>query len=142
MQNLTESCDLILVVGSENSSNTQALVRVAADLGTAAHRIDRANDILPEWLEGVKVVGLTAGASAPEHLVQEVIDTLEPSQGFELAHVTDEEEYFPLPRQLRVFISVLGQVVEAGFTLPRSDWQSWTDFDRSWTATDALTLVG
>ena len=142
VQNLTESCDLILVVGSENSSNTQALVRVAADLGTAAHRIDRASDILPEWLEGVKVVGLTAGASAPEHLVQEVIDALEPSQGFELAHVTDEEEYFPLPRQLRVFISVLGQVVEAGFTLPRSDWQSWTDFDRSWTATDALTLVG
>ena len=142
VQNLTESCDLILVVGSENSSNTQALVRVAADLGNAAHRIDRASDILPEWLEGVKVVGLTAGASAPEHLVQEVIDSLEPSQGFELAHVTDEEEYFPLPRQLRVFISVLGQVVEAGFTLPRSDWQSWTDFDRSWTATEALTLVG
>ena len=142
VQSLAETCDLILVVGSENSSNTQALVRVATDLGTVAHRIDRASDILPEWLEGVEIVGLTAGASAPEHLVQEVIDALEPRQGFELAHVTDEEEYFPLPRQLRVFISVLGQVVEAGLTLPGSDWQSWTDFDRSWTATDALALIG
>ena len=87
------------------------------------------------------MVGLTAGASAPEHLVQEVIEDLEPRHGFELAHVTDEEEYFPLPRQLRVFISVLGQVVEAGMTLPSTDWRAWTDFDRSWTATDALSLI-
>ena len=68
VQSLAETCDLILVVGSDNSSNTQALVRVADDLGTSAHRIDRASDILPEWLEGVEIVGLTAGASAPEHL--------------------------------------------------------------------------
>ncbi len=141
VQSLAETCDLILVVGSDNSSNTQALVRVADDLGTPAHRIDRAADIRTEWMEGVSVVGLTAGASAPEHLVQEVIEDLEPRHGFELAHVTDEEEYFPLPRQLRVFISVLGQVVEAGMTLPSTDWRAWTDFDRSWTATDALSLI-
>jgi len=141
VQSMAETCDLILVVGSDNSSNTQALVRVADDLGTIAHRIDRAADIRPEWLEGVSVVGLTAGASAPEHLVQEVIDALEPRHGFEMAHVTDEEEYFPLPRQLRVFTSLLGQVVEAGLTVPASDWHAWTDVDRSWTATDALSLI-
>ena len=141
VHSLAERCDLILVVGSENSSNTRALVRVAADSGTAAHRIDGAWDISAEWLEKAEVVGLTAGASAPDHLVQEVIDALAPHQGFELAHITEEDEYFPLPRQLRAFISVLGQVVEAGLTAPASDRRGWMDHDRSWTATDALTLI-
>ncbi len=141
VQNLAERCDLILVVGSENSSNTRALVRVAAESGTTAHRIDRAGDISAEWLESVEVVGLTAGASAPDHLVQEVIDALAPHQGFELAHITEEDEYFPLPRQLRAFISVLGQLVEAGLNAPVSNRRTWIEYDRSWTATDALKLV-
>ncbi|MGD2044518.1 MAG: 4-hydroxy-3-methylbut-2-enyl diphosphate reductase, partial [Acidimicrobiia bacterium] len=71
---LSDECDLILVVGSHNSSNTQALVRVSHENGVAAHRIDSADDIRPEWLKGVETVGVTAGASAPDHLVQEVID--------------------------------------------------------------------
>jgi 4-hydroxy-3-methylbut-2-enyl diphosphate reductase len=81
---LSAECDLILVVGSHNSSNTQALVRVSHENGVAAHRIDSATDIDSAWLEGVSTVGVTAGASAPDHLVQEVIDRLDPAQGFEL----------------------------------------------------------
>ncbi len=140
---MAEYCDVILVVGSENSSNTQALVRTARDTGTFAYRINRADDICEAWLEKADTVGLTAGASAPEHLVQEVIEALAPRQGVELAHITDEDEYFPLPRQLRVFIAVLGQLVEAGMTVPASDWGHWQQNDRSWSATAALTtLIG
>lgn len=141
VQKMATYCDLILVVGSENSSNTQALVRVAHELGAVAHRIDRAEDISPEWLADVETVGLTAGASAPEHLVQAVITALDPRRGVELAHIIDEEEYFPLPRQLRVFITVLGQLVEAGFTVPRFDWDHWQQNDRSWSATAELTSI-
>ncbi|MFD0657508.1 4-hydroxy-3-methylbut-2-enyl diphosphate reductase [Thermocatellispora tengchongensis] len=68
--------DLVLVVGSPNSSNSVRLVELARRHETAAHLIDDARDIRPEWLAGVRVVGLTAGASAPPHLVDEVITAL------------------------------------------------------------------
>jgi 4-hydroxy-3-methylbut-2-enyl diphosphate reductase len=139
---LSEKCDLILVVGSHNSSNTQALVRVSHENGVAAHRIDSAADIRDEWLEGVSVVGVTAGASAPDHLVQEVIDRLAPTQGFELWSATEEEEYFPLPPQLRAFVSTLQTLVEAGVTASNAAaGESWLDRDREWTATEALELI-
>lgn len=137
---LAAQCDLILVVGSENSSNTQALVRVAREQGVRAHRIDSAPDISPQWLEGVNVVGLTAGASAPDQLVTEVIDQLNPRLGFELARVTEEEEYFPLPPQLRAFVTTLQKLVEAGFTATEGG-EGWLERDRDWTATEALALV-
>jgi 4-hydroxy-3-methylbut-2-enyl diphosphate reductase len=137
---LAKQCQAILVVGSENSSNTKALVRVAQENGLVAYRIDQAADIKEEWLEGVSVVGLTAGASAPEHLVSEVIDRLAPSQGFELLSVTDEEEYFPLPPQLRSFVTTLQQLVEAGFTA-RTGGSGPLERDREWTATEALELI-
>lgn len=137
---LAKQCDLILVVGSENSSNTQALVRVARDHGVIAHRIDTASDIKDDWLEGTRVVGLTAGASAPDHLVTEVIDRLDPNLGFELLSVTEEEEYFPLPPQLRSFVTTLQQVVEAGFTA-RGAGEGLLERDRDWTATEALSLI-
>jgi len=138
---LADECDLILVVGSHNSSNTQALVRVSRENGVAAHRIDSAADIRPEWLEGVTTVGLTAGASAPDHLVQEVIDTLDPTMGFTLWRSTEEEEYFPLPPQLRAFVVTLTQLVEAGVTARPSTGPSLLDRDREWTATEALELI-
>jgi 4-hydroxy-3-methylbut-2-enyl diphosphate reductase len=138
---LAEQCELILVVGSHNSSNTQALVRVARENGARAHRIDSASDIDPVWLEGVKTVGLTAGASAPDHLVQEVIETLAPTKGFELWSTTEEEEYFPLPPQLRTFVSTLQQLVEAGVTARPGGGESLLDRDRDWTATGALELI-
>ena len=140
VQALAKECQLILVVGSENSSNTQALVRVAREHGIASHRIDRAEDIEEAWLEGVTVVGLTAGASAPDHLVTAVIDRLDPRLGFELLRVTDEEEYFPLPPQLRSFVTTLQQLVEAGFTATAAG-AGPLERDREWTASEALELI-
>ncbi|MGH3651132.1 MAG: 4-hydroxy-3-methylbut-2-enyl diphosphate reductase [Acidimicrobiia bacterium] len=137
---LSAECDLILVVGSHNSSNTQALVRVSHENDVAAHRIDSAEDIRPEWLEGVTTVGVTAGASAPDHLVQEVIDKLNPRQGFELWSATQEQEYFPLPPQLRAFVTTLQTLVEAGVTA-RPGGEAWLERDREWTATEALDLI-
>ena len=76
VKNVAEQADLVLVVGSPNSSNSNRLVEVARNLGTNSHLIDTCTDIDPAWLEGVKTVALTAGASAPEILVQEVIEFL------------------------------------------------------------------
>jgi 4-hydroxy-3-methylbut-2-enyl diphosphate reductase len=138
---LSAECDLILVVGSYNSSNTQALVRVSHENDVPSYRIDSADDIRDEWLEGASTVGVTAGASAPDHLVQEVIDRLAPSQGFELWSATEEEEYFPLPPQLRSFVATLQTLVEAGVTASRPGGSSWLERDREWTATEALDLI-
>ena len=141
VKQLTDECDLILVVGSHNSSNTQALVRVARENGVEAHRIDSAGDIEEGWLEGATTVGLTAGASAPDHLVQEVIDRLGPTNGFELWSAIEEQEYFPLPPQLRSFVSTLQALVEAGVTARRPGRDGWLQRDREWTATEALDVV-
>lgn len=141
VKGLVEVADLILVVGSDNSSNTQALVRVAHENGVAAHRIDTAQEIENSWLEGVAVVGVTAGASAPDHLVQAVIDRLDPALGFELFSVTEEEEYFPLPPQLRSFVSVLQATIEASLTAQPPKHRGLIETDRSWTATEALEIL-
>jgi 4-hydroxy-3-methylbut-2-enyl diphosphate reductase len=138
---LAEKCELILVVGSHNSSNTQALVRVARERGVTAHRIDSAADIAEEWLGGVRTVGVTAGASAPDHLVQEVIERLEPSNGFEIWSSTEEQEYFPLPPQLRSFVATIQTMVEAGVTARQPAGGGWLENDRDWTATEALDLI-
>lgn len=138
---LATVCDVILVVGSETSSNTQALVRFSRRCGTPAYRIDSADAIDPAWLEGREVVGVTAGASAPDHLVGEVIDRLDPEHGFELWRTTEEEEYFPLPPQLRAFVTTLSTLVEAGVTANGAGEPSWLDRDREWTAAEALTLI-
>ena len=137
---LSGECDLILVVGSQNSSNTQALVRVSSENGVPAYRIDSAGDIEDSWLEGTTTVGLTAGASAPDHLVREVVDRINPSSGFELWSTTKEGEYFPLPPQLRSFVTTIQTMVEAGVTAkPNTD--GWLERDRDWTATEALNLI-
>ncbi len=141
VKQLASECDLVLVVGSHNSSNTQALVRVSHENGVAAHRIDSAADIEDKWLTDVTTVGLTAGASAPDHLVQQVIDRLSPVHGFDLWRATEEEEYFPLPPQLRAFVTTLQQLVEAGVTAQRPGSESWIERDRQWTATEALDLI-
>jgi 4-hydroxy-3-methylbut-2-enyl diphosphate reductase len=141
VKQLTKECDLVLVVGSHNSSNTQALVRVAREGGIAAHRIDSAADIDPAWLEEVTTVGLTAGASAPDHLVQEVIDRVAPTSGFELWSTIEEQEYFPLPPQLRSFVTTLQTLVEAGVTARRPGQEGLLQRDRDWTATEALDVV-
>lgn len=141
VQALTEQCELVLVIGSENSSNTRALVRVAAEAGCRAERIDSAAAIDDAWLRGVSTVGVTAGASAPDHLVQEVIDRLSPTLGFDLLRTTEEEEYFPLPPQLRAFVSTLQTMVEASVTARPSKEPGLLERDREWTATEALDLI-
>ena len=94
--------DLLLVVGSENSSNSNRLVEVARNLGRASHLIDSFDDIQHEWLNGVQTVSLTAGASAPEVLVQEVIEFLA-NEGFtnvEEVEVMPENVRFGLPAEI------------------------------------------
>ncbi|MEC9066845.1 MAG: 4-hydroxy-3-methylbut-2-enyl diphosphate reductase [Pseudomonadota bacterium] len=94
--------DLVLVIGAPNSSNSLRLVEVAERCGTDARLIQRASDIEPEWLEGIGTVGLTAGASAPETLVREVVDRLSQWRTVEEHTLVTAEEkmVFKLPRQL------------------------------------------
>lgn len=138
---LASECDLILVVGSHNSSNTQALVRASKENGVPAYRIDSSDDIDDRWLDGAVTVGVTAGASAPDHLVQDVIERLQPRHGFDLWRASEEEEYFPLPPQLRAFVATLQTLVEAGVTATRPNDESLLERDREWTATEALDLI-
>ena len=134
-------CDVILVVGSVNSSNTQALVRTAEQAGTTAHRIDSAAAVDRAWLDDAEVVGITAGASAPDHLVRDVIDAVAPTNGVELFQTTTEGEYFPLPRQLRSFLQALEHAVVGGFHATPTDDTGPLARDRDWTATEALELL-
>ena len=99
---ITEACDLVLVIGAPNSSNSLRLVEVAERLGTPARLIQRAVEIAPEWLDGVATLGLTAGASAPETLVREVVETLGRWREVHEETVVSAEEriVFKLPRQL------------------------------------------
>jgi len=76
VKHVASEADLLLVVGSDNSSNSNRLVEVARNLGTQAHLIENCRAIRPEWLKGVKTIALTAGASAPEVLVEEVVKYL------------------------------------------------------------------
>ncbi|MGV2495474.1 4-hydroxy-3-methylbut-2-enyl diphosphate reductase [Pelagerythrobacter aerophilus] len=94
--------DLVLVIGAPNSSNSLRLVEVAERCGTDARLIQRASDIRPEWLEGVRTIGLTAGASAPEELVREVVEQLSQWRTVEEHTLVTAEEkmVFKLPRQL------------------------------------------
>ncbi|MGC1270572.1 MAG: 4-hydroxy-3-methylbut-2-enyl diphosphate reductase [Croceibacterium sp.] len=99
---LAPASDLVLVIGAPNSSNSLRLVEVAERCGTTARLIQRASEIQPEWLDGVGTIGLTAGASAPEALVREVIDRLGLWRDVEERPVKTAEEHmvFKLPRQL------------------------------------------
>lgn len=99
---MAPDCDLVLVVGSVNSSNSNRLREVAERLGTDAHLIDRADAIDPAWLEGRQRIGITAGASAPEVLVREVIDRLKELGALSVRTLPGEEENvaFPLPKAL------------------------------------------
>ena len=102
VKQIAASCDLVLVIGAPNSSNSLRLVEVADRMGTEARLIQRADEIDPSWLEGVGTVGLTAGASAPEKLVREVVDRLSDWRLVDEEVITTAEEnmIFKLPRQL------------------------------------------
>jgi 4-hydroxy-3-methylbut-2-enyl diphosphate reductase len=99
LMEIAPRCDAMVVIGSANSSNTRALERLAADAGCPrVLRVNGAEEV-PGDLRGV--VGVTAGASAPEELVEQVIARLAPRDGVEEVRITEEDEYFPPPRNLR-----------------------------------------
>ena len=102
VKSIASACDLVLVIGAPNSSNSVRLVEVAQRLGKPARLIQRAAEIAPEWLDGVATLGLTAGASAPEALVREVVAKLGEWRDVTEETVVSAEEniVFKLPRQL------------------------------------------
>ena len=104
VRELSQNCDLVLVVGSINSSNSNRLKELAEINGVSAYLIDGVSEIKDEWLTGAKRVGLTAGASAPEILVQEVLDFLRNRDNFSIEQLDGREEkvHFNLPKPLRV----------------------------------------
>ncbi|HKI75226.1 MAG TPA: 4-hydroxy-3-methylbut-2-enyl diphosphate reductase [Pseudomonadales bacterium] len=103
VKQLALECDLILVVGSANSSNSNRLRELAERIGVAAYLIDDADELRAEWFDGVRSVGVTSGASAPESLVQGVVSRLKEMGGGEIADVVTSRENieFSLPRALR-----------------------------------------
>lgn len=112
VKHVSSEADLLLVVGSENSSNSNRLVEVARNLGASSHLIDSYKNIRPEWLEGVNTIALTAGASAPECLVEEVVKFLA-SKGF-----ADVEEVEVMPENVR--FGLPPEIVEAIAAAPSS----------------------
>ncbi len=101
---LANEADLVLVVGSKNSSNSLRLTEIAEHQGTPAHLVDDVSEIDSNWLTNVNTLLLTAGASAPEYLVQQIIEHLTTEHGatVEARSVTEEDMHFELPKSLRV----------------------------------------
>src|SRR5437870_9071929 len=103
VKQMADGCDLLLVIGSRNSSNSQRLVEVARDCGTDAYLIDTAREVREEWLEGRRVVGISSGASAPENLVQELVELFRARGVTDISefHVISEDVRFMLPKPIR-----------------------------------------
>ena len=99
---IADECDIVIVVGSQNSSNSKRLVEVAERAGTPAYLVDDASSIAPEWIMNARRIGLTAGASAPPHLVDEVIGTLRALGPVDVVEreVTREDIRFTLPKEV------------------------------------------
>ena len=103
VKNLAQSCELVLVVGSPNSSNSNRLREVAERQGAKAYLIDNASEIQPHWLEKCQNIGVTAGASAPEYLVEDVINWLQ-EKGVDASNIEQgnkEDVVFSLPKELQ-----------------------------------------
>jgi 4-hydroxy-3-methylbut-2-en-1-yl diphosphate reductase len=103
VKQMADGCDLLLVIGSRNSSNSVRLVEVARECGTEAHLIDRASEVREEWLDGARVVGISSGASAPENLVQELVQLFRDRGVTDISefHVVNEDVRFMLPKPIR-----------------------------------------
>ena len=113
VRELAARADLVLVLGSQNSSNSRRLAEIAASMGIPAHLVDGVSEIQKNWFDNAESVLITAGASAPEDVVQECIDYLVRNHGatIEEALVRQESVHFPLPRSLR-------ELLPAGTELP------------------------
>jgi len=108
VKQLAGSCDLMLVIGSRNSSNSVRLVEVARDFGADAHLIDSASEVREEWLTKKRVVGISSGASAPENLVGELVDFFRERGVTDISEVdaVKEDVRFMLPKQVREVVVV------------------------------------
>jgi len=103
VKQMAGSCDLMLVIGSRNSSNSVRLVEVARDCGTEAHLIDNSGEVQEQWLEGRRVVGISSGASAPENLVADLVEFFRERGVSDISEfdVVREDVRFMLPKQVR-----------------------------------------
>jgi len=103
VKQMADACDLVLVIGSRNSSNSNRLVEVAREHGAASHLIDHEGQVEEEWLDGARVVGISSGASAPEELVQRLIDFFKArgTKTIEEFQVVREDVRFMLPKTIR-----------------------------------------
>ena len=137
LMEIAPKCDAVVVLGSANSSNTTALARLALDAGCP--RVFRVNSEreLPSDLSGT--IGVTAGASAPEELVEAVIAKLAPVHGVQEVRITDEDEYFPPPRNLRDLLSAIDIAATVGFGGTLSDRPAVND--RKLHASDVLAAL-
>lgn len=107
VKELAKECDLVLVIGSRNSSNSNRLVDVTRDLGTDAYLIDNADQVEEQWLEGKSVVGITSGASAPDELVQNLVQVFRERGTTDISEleVIQENMRFMLPKEIRTALA-------------------------------------
>ncbi len=127
IKKVAAEADLVIVVGSANSSNTVRLVDVALENGAkAAYRVDYASEIQQEWLDGMATIGVTSGASVPEVLVQEVLDDLSDAGYTDVSQVVTAEEdlMFSLPKELRTDANGEADARGLGGRTKRLDWQT------------------
>jgi 4-hydroxy-3-methylbut-2-enyl diphosphate reductase len=103
VRQMSDQCDLVLVIGSKNSSNSNRLVEVARVHGAESHLIDNETQVREEWLEGKRVVGITSGASAPEELVQRLVEFFRERGTTDVSEfeVVQEDVRFMLPKEIR-----------------------------------------
>ena len=130
IKKVAQEAELVIVVGSANSSNTVRLVDVALEHGAkAAYRVDYASEIKQEWLDGIATVGVTSGASVPEVLVQEVLDDLADAGYGNVDQVVTAEEdlMFSLPKELRKDADGNPDERGLGGRIRRLDWQAGDD---------------
>ena len=137
--NISNKVDKVLVVGSSTSSNTNALVTTINNLGKDAYRIETLADLRNLDLDGTDVA-ITAGASAPDHIVKEITEHLNPNN-LEFYIDTTEEEYFPLPKELRRNITGISKLLKNMFPKNDKDALNGISKDKSWSATEALSSL-
>ena len=137
--NISNKVDKVLVVGSSTSSNTNALVTTINNLGKDAYRIETLADLRNLDLDGTDVA-ITAGASAPDHIVKEITEHLNPNN-LEFYIDTTEEEYFPLPKELRRNITGLSNLLKNMFPKNNKEALNGISKDKSWSATEALSSL-
>jgi 4-hydroxy-3-methylbut-2-enyl diphosphate reductase len=110
VKQLARECDLVLVIGSENSSNSNRLVEVAREHGASSHLIDNSLQVREEWLEGIETVGITSGASAPEELVEQLVAFFRDRGTDDISELrtVDEDVRFMLPKEIRTALAARG----------------------------------